>query len=50
MMTRNATSTERGIKQDLGRQSDRMLRYLRSLTTEQWLLFAAGMIIGLFLG
>ncbi len=30
--------------------SDRFCRYVRRLTTEQWLLFLAGVIVGLILG
>lgn len=50
MTTRNARSSEGPIKRDLGRQSDRLLRYLGSRTMDQWFMFAAGIIIGLVLG
>lgn len=50
MTTLNTTSTESDFKRDLRRQADRLRRFVSSRTADQWLMFAAGLVIGLIVG
>ena len=50
----DAGTSRAGTRSRFGKEarslSDRFCRYVRRLTTEQWLLFLAGVIVGLILG
>jgi hypothetical protein len=50
----DASSSRTETKSRFGKEarsfSDRFCSYVRGLTTEQWLLFLAGVIVGLILG
>jgi hypothetical protein len=50
----DASSSRAGTESRFGKEArslgDRFCRYVRGLTTEQWMLFLAGVIVGLILG
>jgi hypothetical protein len=47
MTTLNSTSAESDFKRDLRRQTDRLRRFVGSRTADQWLMFAAGLVVGM---
>jgi hypothetical protein len=50
----DAHTSRTGTRSRFGKEarslSDRFCSYVRGLTTEQWLLFLAGVVVGLILG
>ena len=50
MTTLNSTSDECDFKRDVRHQTDRLRRFVRSRTADQWLMFVAGLIIGMIIG
>ena len=50
MTTLNSTSAECDFKRDLRRQTNRLRRFVSSRTADHWLMFTAGVVVGLIVG